>query len=188
MEGSGHSMGTANEEEEQLDQMVPEGILGGPAAEDAGIPVPATEEPTGPEEEAGGPSAEGEAQTEDPMAQLISAVSSWEQRVMSQLSAMEARIVGNKEATRALYREERALRCQLQGMPERNIDVQVVQYSLNILFQLTGALLKGILGVEPSLDDVLVMGEEKHTWWKGGRKFRGGSKGRSRDDPSAKEG
>ncbi|XP_077174896.1 uncharacterized protein LOC143828382 [Paroedura picta] len=82
MEVSGQGMGAAKQEE-QLDQLAPEGNLGGPSAQDAGIPVPAMEEPTGPEEEAGGPNAEGEAQTEDPMAQLISAVSSWEQQVMS---------------------------------------------------------------------------------------------------------
>ncbi|XP_077174909.1 uncharacterized protein LOC143828388 [Paroedura picta] len=177
MEVSGQGIGAAKQEE-QLDQLAPEGNLGGPSAQDAGIPVPATEEPTGPEEEAGGPNAEGEAQTEDPMAQLISAVSSWEERVMTQLSAMEAHMAGHRQATRALYRDVRALRGQLERMPEINMDIRIVHNCMEILSQLMGALLKGILGAEPSLDEVLVMEEEKHTWWKGGRKFRGGSKGR----------
>ncbi|XP_077175016.1 uncharacterized protein LOC143828610 isoform X4 [Paroedura picta] len=135
MEGSGQGMGAARDEEEELEQLAPQGSLGGPTAQDAGIPLLAAEEPPGPQEQAGGTSAEGETPDKDPnsTAQLISALESWEQRVMGRLSAMEVRMAGNRQAMRALYREIRALRGQIQSLPEQTVEFQLVHNSLMVL-------------------------------------------------------
>ncbi|XP_077196881.1 uncharacterized protein LOC143838855 [Paroedura picta] len=133
IEGIGQSNG-AVQHEDKPEQLAPEIDQGGPAPEDAGIPVPAAEEPAGPQDQAGGFRPEMEAVTKEDLLQLISTLGSVEQRLLGRVSAMENRMLGNTQGWRALSREVRALRAQVAALQQPRIDVQFVHNSAKLLF------------------------------------------------------